>query len=222
MSMGLQRSSFIVARDPLFATLPLSGSLGSSGTATTMSGLAKSDDDVLTELARTGDDRAWETLIARHGRRVLLTLLARGVRANRAEEIVQETWARLIAKSRAGGLERLELPGLAIAQALHFGLDDARKQKSRTTASLEASDDALSIADPAPGALDRMVSREALARALAELERCPPKARDVFALVYENPELPHVDAARRSGLSVQRVRQTLCEVRARLRAAMED
>jgi RNA polymerase sigma-70 factor (ECF subfamily) len=149
-------------------------------------------------------------------------LLARGVRANRAEEIVQETWARLVAKSRAGELERLELPGLAIAQAIHFSLDDARQQKARVAASLEESDDALSIADPAPGALDRLVSREALARALAELERCPPKARDVFALVYDNPELAHVEAARQAGLSVQRVRQTLCEVRARLRAAMED
>src|SRR4051794_16125443 len=85
------------------------------------------DDARLTDLARSGDARAWEVLIARHGRRVLLTLLARGVRANRAEEIVQDTWARLIAKSRDGLLERLELPGLAITQALHFSLDDARK-----------------------------------------------------------------------------------------------
>jgi RNA polymerase sigma-70 factor (ECF subfamily) len=54
-------------------------------------------DDRVTELARTGDAAAWELLIARHGRRVLLALLARGVRVDRAEEIVQETWARLVA-----------------------------------------------------------------------------------------------------------------------------
>lgn len=181
-----------------------------------------SNDHGLTERARSGDARAWETLIARHGRRVLLTLLARGVRANRAEEIVQETWARLVAKSKAGQLEQLELPGLAIAQAIHLGLDDARANKTRAAAPLDDSEEALTLADPAPGPLDRMVSREALDRALAELARCPPKARDVFALVYDNPDLPHADAAREAGLSVQRVRQTLCEVRARLRAAMED
>ncbi|MDB4938792.1 MAG: hypothetical protein JWP87_5764 [Labilithrix sp.] len=180
------------------------------------------EDERLTELARTGDARAWDTLIARHGRRVLLTLLARGVRANRAEEIVQETWARLVAKSRDGALERLELPGLAIAQAIHFSLDDARANKARAAASLDESDEARGVVDPAALPLDRMVSREALDRALQELERCPPKARDVFTLVYDNPDLAHVEAARKTGLSVQRLRQTLCEVRARLRAAMED
>ena len=85
-------------------------------------------DDELTERAQRGDTAAWGPLIARHHRRVLLTLLARGVRANRAEEIVQETWARLIAKSKEGSLPRLELPGLAIVQALHYSLDDARTQ----------------------------------------------------------------------------------------------
>jgi RNA polymerase sigma factor (sigma-70 family) len=187
-----------------------------------MSGPTSSDDDRLTELARTGDARAWEKLIARHGRRVLLTLLARGVRASRAEELVQETWARLVAKSRAGELPHLELPGLAITQAIHFSLDEARATTARATRSLDESDTALAVVDPAPGVLDRMVSREALERALAELERCPPKARDVFALVYEHPELPHLEAAEKVGLSVQRLRQTLCEVRSRLRAAMED
>jgi RNA polymerase sigma factor (sigma-70 family) len=187
-----------------------------------MAGRVKIDDARLTELARGGDAAAWEALIARHGRRVLLTLLARGVRANRAEEIVQETWARLVAKSREGQLDRLELPGLAIAQAIHFSLDDARANKTRAATSLDESDEAHSVADPTPDALERMVSREALDRALAELARCPPRARDVFALVYDNPDLAHVDTARQAGVSVQRLRQTLCEVRARLRAAMED
>jgi RNA polymerase sigma-70 factor (ECF subfamily) len=177
-------------------------------------------DDRVTELARTGDAAAWELLIARHGRRVLLALLARGVRVDRAEEIVQETWARLVAKSREGRLERLELPGLAVAQAIHFSLDDARARKARPASPLDENGEALDVVDPSPDVLERIVSREALSRALAELERCPPKARDVFALVYDNPELPHADAAHQTGLSVQRVRQTLCEVRARLRAAM--
>lgn len=180
------------------------------------------DLDDVTERARQGDAAAWEVLVARHGRRVLLALLAKGVRANRAEEIVQDTWARLVAKSREGTLERLELPGLAVTMALRSSIDDARADRVRAASSLDDDESALGIADPAPGALDRMVSREALDRALAELARCSPKSRDVFALVYDNPDLPHADAAQQVGLSVQRVRQTLCEVRARLRAAMED
>ncbi len=179
-------------------------------------------DEHVTELARSGDTSAWSTLIARHGRRVLLALLARGVRANRAEEIVQETWERLIAKSRDGQLGRLQLPGLAITQALHLAIDDARRNRTRSAASLDDSEDAQHVPDPTPLALDRMVSRERLDRALAELARCPPRAREVFALVHDNPEVAHAEMAEKAGVSVQRLRQTLCEVRARLRGAMED
>lgn len=179
------------------------------------------------ELARSGDARAWEKLVARHGRSVLLVLLARGVRAARAEEIVQETWARLVAKSRAGALDRLELPGLAIAQAVHLAMDDRRAEKVRAAEPLDASsaDDSgaqLQIADCDPPVLDRIVAREALDRALAELDRCSPRSREIFSLVYDNPDLAHAEAAKRAGLSVQRLRQTLCEVRARLRAALEE
>ena len=48
----------------------------------------------------------WERLVAQHQRAVLLTLLSRGVRLDRARDIVQETWARLIAHERTGRLTR--------------------------------------------------------------------------------------------------------------------
>jgi RNA polymerase sigma-70 factor (ECF subfamily) len=187
-----------------------------------MGDMASDDHDSSIERARTGDAAAWEKLIARHERRVLLVLLAKGVRASRAEEIVQETWMRLVAKSREGALERLELPGLAIAQATHLALDDARAQRLRHATSIEDAKEAEALVDPHSGALERMLSREALERALAELERCPPRARQVYSVLYENPDLAHAEAANKLGLSVQRVRQTLCDVRARLRAKMEQ
>jgi RNA polymerase sigma-70 factor (ECF subfamily) len=187
-----------------------------------MAGMPSDERDPSIERARTGDSAAWEKLIARHARRVLLVLLAKGVRASRAEEIAQEAWTRLIAKSREGTLERLELPGLVIAEATHLALDDARAERVRRAASIGESAESEAVVDPNAGALERMLSREALDRALAELARCPPRARDVFNAVYENPDLPHAEAASKLGLSVQRVRQTLCDVRARLRATMED
>ncbi len=183
---------------------------------------AESEEARLLERARTGDAAAWEKLIARHGRRILLVLLARGVRASRAEEIAQETWARLIAKSKEGELDRLELPGLAITQATNLALDDGRRERVRRAASLEESKEAQAIVDPKADVLQRLVTRENVERALIELEACPPRAREVFAVVYENPEMPHVEAAKKLGLSVQRVRQTLCDVRARLRAKLEE
>ncbi|MFO0736213.1 MAG: sigma-70 family RNA polymerase sigma factor [Labilithrix sp.] len=161
----------------------------------------------------------WERLVAQHQRAVLLTLLSRGVRLDRARDIVQETWARLIAHERTGRLTRLEMPGLAIRQALFLAADDARRRRHDTVA-----DDAeiAAVIDPAPNAEQRLVTRAQLELASAELDRCAPKARAVFDLVYDDAALPHAEAAKRVGLSVQRVRQTLCEVRAKLRAALSD
>jgi RNA polymerase sigma-70 factor (ECF subfamily) len=43
----------------------------------------------------------------------------------------------------------------------------------------------------------------------------------VFRLAYGGEGLSHAEVARRVGLSLQRVRQILCEVRAKLREAMQ-
>lgn len=159
----------------------------------------------------------WDALIARHQRAVLLTLLSRGVRLDRARDITQETWTRLLLHERAGRLARIEMPGLAIRQALFLAADDARRRRRDV-------DDAeiAAVIDPAANAEERLVTRAQLETASAELDRCSPKAQAVFELVYDDPSLPHAEAARRLGLSVQRLRQTLCEVRAKLRAALSD
>ncbi|HVY45327.1 MAG TPA: sigma factor-like helix-turn-helix DNA-binding protein, partial [Minicystis sp.] len=164
-------------------------------------------------LALAGRAEAWDALIARHDRRVVLSLVARGVRLDRARDLAQETWARLVAQQRAGKLERLDLPGLAIAQAAFLARDEARRRRAASDAA--PIDAVVELADPAAPADERLASREHLDRARAELERCSPAARRVFEAVYEDPDAPHAEAAARLGLSVQRVRQTLCEVRAR-------
>ena len=159
----------------------------------------------------------WDALVARHERAVLLTLLSRGVRLDRARDIVQETWARLLAHERAGRLTRIEMPGLAIRQALFLAADEARRRR-RDVDEREIA----AVIDPAANAEERLVTRARLEAASVELDACSPKAQAVFELVYDDPSLPHTEAARRVGLSVQRLRQTLCEVRAKLRAALSD
>ena len=179
--------------------------------------LAELSEAELVERARRDDRDAWGALIARHDHRVVLSLVARGIRIGQAREIAQQTWLRLIAQQRAGRLDRLELPGLAIRQAAFLAGDAARRRAS-------GGDDAGATAepiDPAATIEERLIQREALDRARAELERCSPVARRVFALLYGNPGMRHAAAARELDLSVQRVRQILCEVRARLRAAIE-
>jgi RNA polymerase sigma-70 factor (ECF subfamily) len=54
------------------------------------------------------------------------------------------------------------------------------------------------------------------------LSRCSVRAQQVFHAVYGPGGESHADVARRCGLSVQRVRQILCEVRGRLRRALES
>jgi RNA polymerase sigma factor (sigma-70 family) len=173
----------------------------------------------LCELAQNGDRAAWGELVTRHDHRVVLSLLARGIRIHEARELAQQAWTRLIAQQRAGRLARLELPGLAIRQAAFLALDAARgRRQAQAGAEDEPADD---ICDPAASVEERLIRREELQAVQAELARCSPTARRVFAVLYANPGMPHADAARELGLSVQRVRQILCEVRARLRAALE-
>jgi RNA polymerase sigma factor (sigma-70 family) len=175
--------------------------------------------DPLVIRAEAGDRDAWEALVALHDRRVVVSLLARGVPLDRARDLSQETWARLWEQQRAGKLGRLELPGLAVRQASFLAIDEARR---RARSRAEDIDAASELPDGARRIDDDLVSKERAARALSELERLSPRAREVFTAVYERPDIPHAETADRLGLSVQRLRQTLCEVRARLRAAMED
>jgi RNA polymerase sigma-70 factor (ECF subfamily) len=174
----------------------------------------------LIELAEAGDRAAWNELIARHDHRVVVSLVARGRRLADARELAQSTWARLIAQQRAGRLLRLDLPGLAVRQAAFLALDAARAERAHRRATDDSKPDH-DVADPAASAEDRLIRREELVRVHAELLRCAPHERRLIALLYGDPGMPHAEAARRLGLSVQRVRQTLCEVRARLRSALE-
>ena len=175
----------------------------------------------LLELAEAGDRAAWNALISRHDHRVVVSLVARGLRLQDARELAQQTWTRLIAQQRAGRLARLELPGLAIRQAAFLALDAARAARGHEGRATDDSERGQDVTDPAASVEDRLIRREELQRVHAELARCAPHQRRLFALLYGDPGMPHAEAARRLGLSVQRVRQTLCEVRARLRSALE-
>lgn len=175
--------------------------------------------DELTTRALAGDIAAWNALIAKHNHRVVVSLLARGIVVERAKDIAQDAWLRLIEQQRAGNLSELKLPALAVTQAIFLSIDAARRDvRARTLPEAEAH----GVADPCPGADMRMMSEERLALAEKVLGKCAPSARRVFELAYGGEGLSHADIAERVGLSTQRVRQIVCEVRKLLRAAMED
>ena len=165
--------------------------------------------------ARKGDRAAWTELIARHNRRVVLSLLAHGVLPAQAKEMAQEAWLRLITRADAKKLDRLELPGLAIRQALFLAKSEARRPGQQG----ELLDDGAETATQSPEAL--FFDRERLQRAHERLQEFSPSARAVFERLYGDPQLSHAEVAARVGLSVQRVRQIVCEVRKVLRAELE-
>ncbi|HVV83516.1 MAG TPA: hypothetical protein VHE35_10610 [Kofleriaceae bacterium] len=159
---------------------------------------------------------SWDDEIRRHDRRVYLSVLGLGVPPERAREIAQAAWTRLMEQQARGALASVELPGLAIRQARFLAFNELKRNRleQRTLA-------AVPDAPPAPDSERIAASREDVARVLAALATCSPAARKIFRIVYATPGGNAAAAARELGLSLQRVRQILCETRAHLRRAME-
>lgn len=159
----------------------------------------------------------WDEAIRRHDRQVYLSLLAFGLTPDRAREVAQMTWTRLLEQHAKGALFELELPGLAIRQARYLALNEHQRAKTEMRVLAAVPD------PPAEPGLDRVVgSRQELDRVLAALATCSPTARKVFRLVYGTPDGNAATAAQAVGLSLQRVRQILCETRSHIRRTLEE
>ena len=158
----------------------------------------------------------WDDAIREHDRRVYLSVLSLGLAPERARDIAQAAWTRLIEQHAKGALTELELPGLAIRQARFLAFNELKRTKTegRVLAAVPPP------ADP-PDAERVTSSREQIERVLAALATCSPTARKIFHLVYATPGGNAAAAAKEIGLSLQRVRQILCETRAHIRKAME-
>lgn len=176
------------------------------------------DEPMLSALALDGETAAWNQLISRHNHRILVFLLARGVHIDRAKELAQETWIRLIEQQRQGRLDRLDLPGLAIRQATFLLLEDGRRMARVQRLCIH-----IAVPSSAGGDAEQsFLTQEKLTRAQVALAQCSPSAQRIFRLLYENPERSHQDVATEVGLSLQRVRQIICQVRKTLRQVIED
>lgn len=164
--------------------------------------------------ALESERKAFNVLVVRHQRAVMVALLARGIRADLAQDHSQAAWTRLWEQHCLGRLPRLELPGLAIRQALFLALDEAR--------ALRALGGIDSLVDAGPDPDRRLLSRQQLRSIEVALRHVHPSMREVFLLAHGGEGLSHAEIALRVGLSVQRVRQILCELRQRFRGLVED
>lgn len=166
---------------------------------------------------QTQTPELWDDAIRRHGHRVYVSVLALGLPPDRAKEIVQATWTRLMEQHAAGTLTELDFPGLAIRQARFLALNEMQRRKveMRVLASVPE-------AAPEPNVERVVANRQQIERMLDALATCSPTAKRVFRLVYATPGGSCASAAQEVGLSLQRVRQILCETRSHIRRALES
>jgi DNA-directed RNA polymerase specialized sigma24 family protein len=163
------------------------------------------------------DAGVWDDAIRKFDRQVYLSVLALGLGPERAREISQAAWTKLIERHATGALAELELPGLAIRQARFLGLNELQRSKVEKRVLAAVPDEA----PPASIDVERQVdSRAQVEKVLAALATCSPTARRVFRLVYATPGGSPAHAAQEVGLSLQRVRQILCETRAHIRKSI--
>jgi RNA polymerase sigma-70 factor (ECF subfamily) len=148
---------------------------------------------------------------------VRVALIARGVPADQARDVAQEAWTRLLERARRGELRELRLPGLAITQAMFIAIDE-RRRAARSPVSVEPAD----IADPTASAEDMLAGRRRLERARTTLAALPSSSQAVFHAVFGGAAAGYAAVARELGLSEQRVKQIVCEIRAKVRAALEQ
>jgi len=166
----------------------------------------------------TREPHWWDAAIRRHDRKVFLSVLSLGLPPERARDVTQSAWTRLLEQNADGALAEIELPGLAIRQARFLALNELQRNRSERRA-------LAAVPDPpdGPEQPDRLAEgRAEVDRVLAALATCSPTAKKVFRLVYATPGGNAASAAREVGLSLQRVRQILCETRAHIRSSLEE
>lgn len=159
----------------------------------------------------------WDAQMRKHGRRVVVSLLARGIAPERAKELAQEAWLRVIQSHRRGRLAELKLPALVITQAQFLALDERRRSEHRYA--YEAVDDEAQgpVVGDSRQLEGQLEARQQLRKIQAVVSRSHANAQRVFSLLYGGSGLSAAHIAAELGISEQRVRQITCELRARIR-----
>ena len=155
----------------------------------------------------------WKDAFAAYDHKLIISLLAAGLRLDEARDVAQEAWLRLMENENRLG--RIELPGLVIRQASFIVADRYKARRHGVEAT-----DAETLASP-ESTEGHTHARELLEAVNAELATATPRARDVFLAVLHAPDEAHRTLAAKEGLSLQRFRQVLCEVRAKLRRGVD-
>lgn len=161
----------------------------------------------------------WSAAHRRYNHRVTVSLLGLGLSLEEAEDVAQLAWTRLIERHLSGDVQEIRLPGLVLRQARFLALDHIRRKRVEQSRRAEV----VELHTLPRVELDkRIAARQQLAVVNRALASCPPSSRRVFEEFSRDPHQRHAAIAERLGLSVQRVRQVLCETRKVLRLALQE
>ncbi|CAH2601973.1 ECF RNA polymerase sigma factor SigM [Rhodovastum atsumiense] len=160
-----------------------------------------------------GDRRAFDEIVARHGRFALRVALRLIPDPALAEDVVQD--AMLRAWSRAGDFD----PRRASFTSWLYRIVVNRCIDQRRRLQLDPLPDDFDQADPAEGAEATLQARERAAALVGALQALPVRQRAAMTLVYDEG-LSGAEAGRALGLSAKAVERLLARARAFLRARL--
>ena len=173
----------------------------------------------LIERLRAGDADAFDAIHAALNDRLFRFLLRLSRRRDVAEDLLEDTWLRLV--RHAGRLRpdtRLAPWLFTVARNLYVSSLRARLVEESAAAGLMTLWPAL-VSRPSP--FDLAAASELERRVERALETLAPGAREVLLLVVV-AGLSHVDAASVCGISPEALRQRLSRARASLVRALDD
>jgi RNA polymerase sigma-70 factor (ECF subfamily) len=169
---------------------------------------------------RAGDARAFEALVRRHRQAVFLFILRFTGQQARAEDVLQETWLKVV-RGAAAYEPKAKFTTWVYTIARNLCVDSARKESYRQVESLDAAPGPagegrpLGEAVPSGGALPDRGAYNARVRPLLEraLRSLPDEQREVFVL-REFSGVPFKDIAQVTGVPEN-------TVKSRMRYALE-
>jgi RNA polymerase sigma-70 factor, ECF subfamily len=190
--------------------------------------LRDDSDESLMLRYRDGDVRAFEVLITRH-RKPIYNFILRFVRdAAQAEDVLQETFLRLI--KGADAYERqAKFTTWLYTIARNLCVDAARRGKHRNAASLDApvnGDEGSSalidlVADGKAGVDREAIGRELAVRIKQAVEALPDEQREIF-LLREVSDLQFNEIAKIVGCPENTVKSRMRYALEKLREALEE
>jgi len=149
--------------------------------------LSDPSDEALLAAYRTGDSRAFETLLGRYGG-PLFNFLLRSVRdRGRAEELYQDVWMKVVER-RDDFRGDAKFSTWLYAIARNLSIDHQRKMKFRSHASLDATQPRTGqpigerLGDPGPSTEQLAIGGRIRARIGKAVEELPEEQREVFLL----------------------------------------